>query len=252
MITTPKLTLKMLINLFALEVTSLLWKTSVEIVSDQRNFEGKVSSFAAWFTVRDRSTDGLALLDTWTSASTVCAKWIIEALNTFIIKLICCSACIWVFSAFIILVIFLLKPWCCERFPSTCSVNLPGVIWWRHIDDSNCISYGNFYAWGLHCCHWHHLQRHQDVHWVLGDHWGIRDPRNGVASLSRAHRKATKSTVQWNWIYYGLVQDCSNSSALTMELMQSCTKLDMAIPIWTPLGPNSKHKLDTQYLTCTG
>ena len=32
----------------------------------------------------------------------------------------------------------------------------------------------------------------------------------------------------------GLVQDCSNSSALAMELLQSCTKPSTYLPHWGP------------------
>ena len=51
-----------------------------------------------------------------------------------------------------------------------------------------------------------------------------------AGKLSIGSAKIFKFVKIWTYIYvyihaYGLVQDCSNSSALALELLQSCTKL---------------------------
>ena len=60
-------------------------------------------------------------------------------------------------------------------------------------------------------------------------------------NMTKRRKKKSRRTVHM----YGLVQDCSNSSALTMELLQSCNKPSMLSliarfmgPKWGPSGAN--------------
>ena len=60
------------------------------------------------------------------------------------------------------------------------------------------------------------IQPPQHVTWGTAGMWPLAN------SLTNIHTRHKTSDI-WQYIY-GLVHDCSNSSALAMELLQSCTK----------------------------
>ena len=79
--------------------------------------------------------------------------------------------------------------------------------------------------------------------------WNNSFVNNADAGDLRRHRTHYDVTVMVNlmantvcilWYIYGLVQDCSNSSALAMEWLQSCTKPSIYD---LPLSLNSIHQL---------
>ena len=63
-----------------------------------------------------------------------------------------------------------------------------------------------------------------DCDWLS---WSNLDCAQSEFTLSKRQRKTGPNLLWYNvidWYIHGLVQDCSNSSTLAMELLQSCTK----------------------------